>query len=128
MKVFRRIELDGRDYKMLLNTGMDIRREKLFDSDRLLFLSRKGLTIMDYNELKLRVLRMFDEGTELDSFQVRDQLRSAESLPGQKSVEMALMRYWRQGLLARVRKGRRFYYKLTKRGIARRVWLAGQNG
>ncbi len=78
---------------------------------------------MDYNQLKLRVLLMLEQETELDSFQIREQLKVENVVVEQKAVEMALMRYWRQGLLGRTRKGRRFQYTLTERGRARRVWL-----
>jgi DNA-binding transcriptional regulator PaaX len=43
-----------------------------------------------------------------------------------RAVEMALLRYWRQGLLKRERKGRRFTYVLSPRGVARRNWLESQ--
>jgi DNA-binding transcriptional regulator PaaX len=41
---------------------------------------------------------------------------------------MALMRYYRQGLLKRVRSGGQFTYSLTDRGIRRLEWLEGQDG
>ena len=40
-----------------------------------------------------------------------------------KAVEMALLRYWRQGLLSRSRRAGRFQYALTERGLARKEWL-----
>ncbi len=70
------------------------------------------------------VLRMFDGDEELDSEQVLKLLAREKATPMQdKAVEMALLRYWRQGLLARSRRGGRFYYKLTERGVSRREWL-----
>ncbi len=80
--------------------------------------------MVDYNELKIRILRIVDPSSEYDSFQIRERL-SSEGIRGQgeKAVEMALLRYWRQGLLSRTRRGRRFHYRLTERGMARKEWL-----
>ena len=79
---------------------------------------------MDYNELKVRVLRLFEPAKELHSLEVHQLLGREKSLTlTDKAVEMALMRYWRQGLLSRVRRGGRFQYTLTERGAARRDWL-----
>lgn len=79
---------------------------------------------MEYNELKLRILALFEETSDLDSVLVRRGI-GVEKKPGptEKAVEMALLRYFRMGLLVRRRKGRRFYYSLTEKGRARREWL-----
>lgn len=67
---------------------------------------------------------MFEGDKELDSAQVLELLSSEKrAANGDKAVEMALLRYWRQGLLGRTRRGGRFYYKLTGRGVSRREWL-----
>ncbi|MEK6920185.1 MAG: hypothetical protein AABX62_03975 [Thermoproteota archaeon] len=86
------------------------------------FVSSAG--IMDYNQLKVRILSLMDPAKELDHVQIGEKLAS-EGLRGhgEKALEMALLRYWRQGLLSRTRRGRRFYYRLTERGEARREWL-----
>ena len=79
---------------------------------------------MDYNELKIRVLKMFEVDKELDSGQVLRVLSSEEGTHYEdKAVAMALLRYWRQGLLGRTRRAGRFHYKLTGRGVSRREWL-----
>jgi DNA-binding transcriptional regulator PaaX len=79
---------------------------------------------LDYNQLKIRVLELFEADGELDSAQVLRLLAKEKGASNRdKAVEMALLRYWRQGLLARARKGGRFYYKLTGRGVSRREWL-----
>lgn len=79
---------------------------------------------MDYNELKLRILTLFDDSSDLDSVLVRGGIRNEKGLgPTEKAIEMALLRYFRMGLLVRTRKGRRFYYRLTGKGRARRQWL-----
>ncbi len=84
----------------------------------------KNSVRMDYNELKLRILALFDESSDLDSGLVRRGIGGEKRLrPTEKAIEMALLRYFRMGLLVRTRKGRRFYYKLTEKGRARREWL-----
>jgi DNA-binding transcriptional regulator PaaX len=42
------------------------------------------------------------------------------------AVRMALVRYYRHGLLRRERKGGTFSYALSERGIARLGWLEHQ--
>ncbi len=79
---------------------------------------------MDYNQLKIRVLQMFEEGRERDSREILELLSREKGAKNRdKAVEMALLRYWRQGLLSRSRRSGRFYYTLTGRGLARREWL-----
>ena len=79
--------------------------------------------------MKIMILRMFEGDKELDSGEVLKLLAREKAAPKvDKAVEMALLRYWRQGLLARTRKGGRFYYKLTGRGVSRREWLTKAMG
>ncbi|HMB67210.1 MAG TPA: hypothetical protein VKM96_04615 [Candidatus Bathyarchaeia archaeon] len=79
---------------------------------------------MHYNELKIRVLSLFESAHEFDSLKIRELLATEKALKlTDKAVEMALMRYWRQGLLSRTRKSGMFHYSLTERGLARREWL-----
>ncbi len=78
---------------------------------------------MDYNQLKVRILGFFHASDEYESAQILTLLSSEGLKPKDKAVEMALLRYWRQGLLARTRRQRRFYYRLTERGLGRREWL-----
>ncbi len=81
---------------------------------------------LEHNQLKIRILKLIGSGHQ-DSHQIRELLKKGESLDlSQRAVEMALLRYWRQGLLKRERKGRRFTYVLTARGGARRDWLESQ--
>ena len=82
---------------------------------------------MHYNELKVRVLGLFPPEHELSSLKVRELLSKDSALNlTDKVIEMALMRYWRQGLLSRNRQGRLFHYSLTARGVARLAWLRKQ--
>ena len=79
---------------------------------------------MHYNELKIRVLSLFESAQEFDSLKIRQLLATEKTVRlTDKAVEMALMRYWRQGLLSRTRKSGMFHYSLTKRGFARKEWL-----
>ncbi len=79
---------------------------------------------MHYNELKIRVLSLFESAQEFDSLKIRQLLATEKTVRlTDKAVEMALMRYWRQGLLRRTRKSGIFHYSLTERGLARKQWL-----
>jgi len=79
---------------------------------------------MDYNELKIRILSLFEASSELDSQRVRNLLSGMKIELSDKAVEMALLRYSRQGLLARTRWSGRFHYRMTEKGLARRIWLS----
>jgi DNA-binding transcriptional regulator PaaX len=82
---------------------------------------------MNYNELKIRILSLLEPTQELDSLKIRRLLAMEKTLDlTDKAVEMALMRYWRQGLLSRTRRAGMFQYSLTKRGLARKEWLLKQ--
>jgi hypothetical protein len=79
---------------------------------------------MNYNQLKIRVLGLFESKLEFDSLKIRELLATDSTFKlSDKAVEMALLRYWRQGLLSRTRRGGRFQYTLTERGLARKEWL-----
>ena len=79
---------------------------------------------MNYNELKIHILGLFESTEEFDSLKIRELLAVEKTVKlTDKAVEMALLRYWRQGLLSRNRRGGRFQYALTERGLARREWL-----
>ena len=79
---------------------------------------------MNYNELKVRILGLFEPTQEFDSLKIRKLLATDTTLKlTDKAVEMALLRYWRQGLLSRTRRAGRFQYALTERGFARKEWL-----
>lgn len=79
---------------------------------------------MDYNQLKLKILGLFKPTLEYESAQVLRLVSAhADSKHTDKAIEMALLRYWRQGLFKRTRRGGRFYYTLTEKGQARKEWL-----
>ncbi len=79
---------------------------------------------MDYNELKIQVLGLFEASGELDSEKVRTRLIGSRIELSDKAIEMALLRYFRQGLLSRTRRSGRFQYRMTEKGLARRIWLS----
>ena len=85
---------------------------------------RNPVEKMDYNELKIRILSLFKGSGEVSSDEIRNLLRESSLDLSDKAVKMALMRYTRQGLLARSKKRGVFHYRLTEKGVARRVWLA----
>jgi predicted transcriptional regulator len=80
---------------------------------------------MDYNQLKIRVLRIFKGPEELGSEDVRKALLQISEIElSDKAVKMALMRYTRQGLLTRSKKEGTYHYSLTEKGSSRRDWLS----
>ncbi len=83
---------------------------------------------LDYNELKLIVLRIFSVGGWIDSEQVAQKLAEGGLRVEIHAVRMALMRYFKQGLLKRRRTGGVFSYALSERGIRRLGWLETVKG
>jgi DNA-binding transcriptional regulator PaaX len=82
---------------------------------------------MDYNELKLRILTVMARGEGMDSTAVARELsRSAGLTIDIHALRMALMRYYRFGLLKRERAGGTFTYSLSQRGQQRLRWLEQQ--
>ncbi len=81
---------------------------------------------LHYNELKIRILDLLDSAGELASDEVLTLMpeeRDREGKLSEKAISMALLRYWRQGLIDRSKRGGRFQYSLTEKGQARREWL-----
>jgi len=48
---------------------------------------------LDYNELKIRVLSLFEPSKDLDSQKIRDLLSGMKVQLSDKAVEMALLRF-----------------------------------
>jgi DNA-binding transcriptional regulator PaaX len=86
---------------------------------------------MDYNELKLHVLRLFSAEEGMDSLSVSAALSADGVALDIHALRMALVRYYKQGLLRRERKSGAYIYSLSTRGIKRLAWLEskgeGQN-
>jgi len=84
---------------------------------------------LNYNELKRLLLRTLADHGPMDSASLSQiLLASNQSNFEIHAVRMALVRYYRQGLLKRIRSSGQFNYSLTDRGIQRLQWLdAGNN-
>lgn len=78
---------------------------------------------MDYNELKLPVLQIISEARSVDSGSLTTLLAEKKIVIEIHAVRMALMRYYKQGLLRRERTGGMFQYSLSERGVGRLRWL-----
>ena len=82
---------------------------------------------LDYNVLKLRILRLLSKTGPTDSGSLASTIAESEEMTLDiHALRMALMRYHKQGLLKRERTGGTFTYALTERGIQRLRWLEQQ--
>ena len=78
---------------------------------------------MNYNELKLLILRTISESGSISSEDLATRLITTGARVEIHAVRMALMRYYRQGLLLRKKAGGTFSYSLSDRGLHRFEWL-----
>jgi len=78
---------------------------------------------LNYNELKSLILRTISEGGSMSSEDVATRLITTGARVEIHAVRMALMRYYRQGLLLRKKAGGSFSYSLSDRGSRRLEWL-----
>jgi DNA-binding transcriptional regulator PaaX len=79
---------------------------------------------LDYNELKLPVLQILFKVGSADSKQLSKELAGLRGITIDiHALRMALMRYYKQGLLKRERRGGMFSYALSERGVQRLRWL-----
>jgi DNA-binding transcriptional regulator PaaX len=78
---------------------------------------------LDYNQLKLVILRVLSDTGSLDSGDLAKKLESKGILLEIHALRMALMRYYKQGLLKRERRGGALIYSLSERGSQRLQWL-----
>jgi DNA-binding transcriptional regulator PaaX len=83
---------------------------------------------LDYNQLKRVILRALADTGPMESASLFQNLTSGGGADRFEihAVRMALVRYFRQGLLKRVRSGGQFKYSLSSRGISRLQWLEEQ--
>jgi len=82
---------------------------------------------MDYNELKLSILSLLAKEGGLDSsLLIKELASSARITIDIHALRMALMRYYKLGLLKRERSGGTYRYTLTDRGTMRLQWLKEQ--
>lgn len=88
--------------------------------------SHNKLTL-DYNELKRLLLRtLADHGPMNSNALSQNLLILTQPNLDIHAVRMALVRYYRQGLLKRIRTAGQFTYSLTERGVRRLHWLEEQ--
>jgi len=77
---------------------------------------------MKYNELKIMILEIFNKNEGMNFQELIDQFKK-DLIMDQKALQMALLRYHRQGLLNRRKKGKYYFYKISERGKIRLKWL-----
>jgi DNA-binding transcriptional ArsR family regulator len=78
---------------------------------------------LDYNQLKLAILQAISKRWPLDSTGVSRELSAKGLAIDIHALRMALMRYYKLGLLKRERRGGVFVYSLSERGVQRLHWL-----
>jgi DNA-binding transcriptional regulator PaaX len=79
---------------------------------------------LDYNRRKTIILGVVSQGVVMDSVAVEREIVTMRGADiDVHAVQMALMRYFRLGLLKRVKSGGRYQYSLTERGLERLKWL-----
>ena len=76
---------------------------------------------MRYNEAKKCILETLEE-RDMDSQGIHEDLNEFTNI-SIKAVQMALLRYYRWGLLERARDDGIYYYEITDKGIERLNWL-----
>jgi DNA-binding transcriptional regulator PaaX len=82
---------------------------------------------LDYNELKLPVLQLLSIDGPTNSGKLIKRLAASKGFSLDiHALRMALMRYYKQGLLKRERSGGTFTYTISERGIQRLRWLEEQ--
>ena len=80
---------------------------------------------LNYNELKSLILRTISQEWSMSSEEIATRLETTGIHVEIHAVRMALMRYYRQGLLSRKKAAGSFSYSLSDRGARRLEWLEG---
>ena len=83
---------------------------------------------LDYNELKLLVLRLLSDQCVRDSVAIASGLEASGVRVDMHAIRMALVRYYKQGLLRRQRKAGLYIYEISERGTKRLEWLESVRG
>ena len=78
---------------------------------------------LHYNELKRLILRVLSKGPRNSLSLVEELGELRVGLLEVHAVRMALVRYYKQGLLNRERRAGMFVYSLSERGLRRLEWL-----
>jgi DNA-binding transcriptional regulator PaaX len=82
---------------------------------------------LNFNELKVPVLQLLVKHGSMDGVTVAKRLAESHALSIDiHAVRMALMRYYKQGLVRRERSGGVFKYTISQRGVQRLRWLQQQ--
>jgi DNA-binding transcriptional regulator PaaX len=82
---------------------------------------------LDYNELKIPILQLLIKNGPMNSSSVIGKLADSRGITIDiHALRMALMRYYKQGLLKRERSGGAFTYTISERGVQRLRWLEQQ--
>ena len=82
---------------------------------------------MHYNELKRLILKTLSDQGLKDSSAVASELEALGVKLDMHAIRMALMRYYKQGLLGRERTSGKYVYRLSERGVRRLVWLESES-
>jgi len=81
---------------------------------------------LGYNELKKQVLSLLSNEPGLRSGEIAARLTTIHGRSATlRSIEMALLRYYRYGLLRRTGKRGSYVYELSNKGMRRLRWLDG---
>jgi len=83
---------------------------------------------LDYNELKLSILRLLSDQGVRDSVAIASGLEASGVRMDMHAIRMALARYHEQGLLRRQRKAGLYIYEISERGRKRLEWLESVRG
>jgi repressor of nif and glnA expression len=83
---------------------------------------------LDYNELKLLVLRLLSDQSVRDSATIASGLEASGMRVDVHAIRMALVRYYKEGLLRRQRKAGLYIYEISERGTKRLEWLESVRG
>jgi len=79
---------------------------------------------LDFNKLKVPILELLVEDGAMDGTDLSKRLAESNQIVIDiHALRMALMRYYRQGLLRRERSGGVFKYGISQRGVQRLRWL-----
>jgi DNA-binding transcriptional regulator PaaX len=79
---------------------------------------------VDRNQLKIPILQLFFTDGPMESASLLRRLAQAKSIVIDiHALRMALMRYYKQGLLKRERSGGTFIYLISEKGTSRLNWL-----
>lgn len=83
---------------------------------------------MEYNELKKFVLEILSDGKWRVSEDIFTETKDLDYKAKLNALRMALMRYYRQGIIKRRRRSGAYEYRISNRGLERLAWLKSLKG